>query len=157
MWDRTGGLENVYKQFESLAGCSGQGLSCLRNASTETLLGANMALDDASVQGSFNVGPAVDGSFVRQLPALELASGSYNKEVDALLISHTANEATLFVDGHIATDAEFTTFLGTLFSPVSRSASRPRRLSDLFLPVRKGSRFVYCSRELLSRSWQWTG
>ena len=156
MWDRTGGLENVYKQFESLAGCSGQGLSCLRNASTETLLGANLALDKASVQGSFNVGPAVDGSFVRQLPALELASGSYNKDVDALLISHTANEATLFVDGHIATDAEFTTFLGSLFSPVSCSASLHHPLTDLSLLVRKSSRFVCCSRELLPTSWRWT-
>jgi carboxylesterase type B len=118
MWDRTGGLEDVYKQFESFAGCSGQGIACLRSASSSTLLSANTALNDATVVGSFNVGPAADGHFVRQLPALELASGNYWKDVDALMLSHTSDEATLFVDGHVSTDAEFTTFLSQLFPAV---------------------------------------
>jgi carboxylesterase type B len=124
MWDRTGALEDVYKQFEAFAGCTGQGLACLRSADTSTLLSANTALNNAVADGTFNVGPAADGTFVRQLPALELASGNYWKDIDALLVSHTSDEATLFVDGHVATDAEFTAFIAGLFPEVSLHISQ---------------------------------
>jgi carboxylesterase type B len=124
MWDRTGALEDVYKQFEAFAGCAGQGLACLRSADTSTLLSANTALNNAVTDGTFNVGPAADGTFVRQLPALELASGNYWTDIDALLVSHTSNEGTLFVDGHVATDAEFTAFVAGLFPEVSLHISQ---------------------------------
>jgi carboxylesterase type B len=139
MWDRTGGLEDVYKQFETFAGCAGQGLACLRSADTPALLSANTALNIAAIDGSFNVGPAADGTFVRQLPALELASGNYWKDIDSLLLSHTSDEATLFVDGHIATDADFTTFMDQLFPAVSilSPKSNPHTNSG---PVRQGRR-----------------
>jgi carboxylesterase type B len=122
MWDRGGDLEDVYQQFETFAGCTGQGLACLRNADSSTLLGANTALNNAAMDGAFNVGPAPDGTFIRQLPALELASGNYWKDIDAILVSHVSDEAVLFVDGHVATDAEFTSFMNALFPAV-----RPRQ------------------------------
>jgi hypothetical protein len=71
------------------------------------------------MDGSFNVGPAPDGTFIRQLPALELASGNYWKDIDALLVSHVSDEAIIFVDGHVATDAEFTSFMDVIFPTVS--------------------------------------
>jgi hypothetical protein len=54
---------------------------------------------------------------------LEFASGNFYTGVDALISSHTADEATLFVDGHVATDAEFSTFLGEIFPEVSIAIS----------------------------------
>jgi carboxylesterase type B len=79
MWDCEGGLEDVYKQFEIFAGCTGQGIACLRSADTLTLLSANTALNNAAMDGAFNVGPAPDGAFIRQLPALELHLGITGK------------------------------------------------------------------------------
>ncbi|MCJ1379135.1 hypothetical protein MMC17_002235 [Xylographa soralifera] len=115
MWGRREGLQNAYSQFETLAGCTGQGVACLRAASSETLITANTALNGDAVDGSFLVGPSTDGSFIRQLPALEFASGNYYKDLDAVLVSHVSDESTVFVDGHIATDVEFTQWISEIF------------------------------------------
>ncbi|MCJ1420544.1 hypothetical protein MMC32_006901 [Xylographa parallela] len=115
MWGRREGLQDAYSQFETLAGCTGQGVACLRAASSETLMTANTALNGDAVDGSFLVGPSTDGSFIRQLPALEFASGNYYKDLDAVLVSHVSDESTVFVDGHIATDAEFTEWINAIF------------------------------------------
>jgi carboxylesterase type B len=131
MWDRKGQLEDVFQTFANLSGCAGQGVSCLRAASSSTLLAANTALNTEAITGSFIVGPAPDGSFIRQLPSLEFASGNYYKGVDALISSHTSDEATLFVDGHVATDAEFHTFLSEIFPAVSITVSKNIFLNPL--------------------------
>lgn len=73
LFDRKGKLEQAFERFASLAGCSGQGVSCLRAASAETLDKANTALN---TQGDFTLGPSADGNMIRQLATLELASGT---------------------------------------------------------------------------------
>jgi carboxylesterase type B len=75
-YERKGVIETVYKQFEAAAGCSGQGLQCLRLAPADVLRKANVATNLNVVAGSFPYGPTPDGTLIRQLPALELASGS---------------------------------------------------------------------------------
>lgn len=115
MWDRAGGLEDTFKLFERLAGCENKGLDCLRKADATRLMTANKELMLSQVPGTFAVGPAPDGSFIRQLPVLELASGHFWK-VESLLTSHCANEAILFVDGSIATNADFDRFLSAVFA-----------------------------------------
>ena len=115
MYDRRGKLQDSYTILAENAGCSGQGLDCLRNVSASTLESANQALQNAAPDGAFAVGPSADGKFIRQLAALEFASGNYWKNLDSLIISHVADEAELFVDGHISTDVEFTSFLSELF------------------------------------------
>ena len=117
-WGRQQGLQAVYTQFEALAGCAGLGVACLRAASSETLLTANTALNNAAADGTFIVGPAADGSFIRQVPALEFASGNYYQDLNAILISHVSDESTIFVDGNIATDAEFNAFIDAIFPAV---------------------------------------
>ncbi len=74
-FDRRGAAEEVFRTYAKLAGCDGQGLECLRKASAERLQRANLDLQANAVSGVFMVGPATDGGYVRQLPALELASG----------------------------------------------------------------------------------
>lgn len=75
LFDRKGMLENTFQNFTALAGCAGQGVACLRAASTETLNKANTALNTQTTPGTFAVGPSADGNLIRQLPALEFASG----------------------------------------------------------------------------------
>ena len=75
MLDRKGALENVFQNFTELAGCSGQGVACLRAASAETLQIANTKLNEQGAAGSFAVGPSADGNLIRQLAVLEFASG----------------------------------------------------------------------------------
>ncbi|CAI4217517.1 unnamed protein product [Parascedosporium putredinis] len=125
MWDRAGGLEDTFKLFERLAGCQGKGLDCLRKADATRLMTANKELMLSQVPGTFAVGPAPDGSFIRQLPVLELASGHFWK-VESLLTSHCANEAILFVDGSIATNADFDRFLSAVFANYTYKAQADR-------------------------------
>ncbi|PKS11434.1 hypothetical protein jhhlp_003197 [Lomentospora prolificans] len=115
MWDRAGRSEEVFQQFERLAGCEGQGLACLRKADASKLITANHDLMLDQVLGTFAVGPTPDGSFIRQLPVLELATGNFWK-IESLLTSHCSNEAILFVDGSITTNADFDNFLAAVFS-----------------------------------------
>ncbi len=75
LWDRRGLLEDVYQNFSSLAGCEGKGVECLRAADEATLQDANIKLNEQGPEGTFAVGPAADGSFVRQLAGLELQTG----------------------------------------------------------------------------------
>src|SRR5437764_12783340 len=115
MWDRAGRVEDVFQNFTSLVGCAGKGLDCLRAASEDTLVKENEELNRAYVEGSFIVGPATDGNFVTQVPVLEYASGNYWKDIDSLILSHTKDEAELFVNGHIQSDQEFTEFIEAIF------------------------------------------
>ena len=70
-FDRKGDLEATFQEFSSLAGCSGEGIACLRATSPESLDKANVALD----KSGYTVGPSADGSWIRQLAAVELAQG----------------------------------------------------------------------------------
>lgn len=73
--DRKGDLEHNFQNFAALAGCAGQGVSCLRAASPATLQAANTQFNVAVPEGTFAVGPSADGNLIRQSPVLEFASG----------------------------------------------------------------------------------
>jgi carboxylesterase type B len=75
LFDRKGKLGDVFNTFEAKAGCAGQGIACLRSASSAVLANANQYTLDTSEEGFINIGPAADGNLARQLPALEFASG----------------------------------------------------------------------------------
>lgn len=122
MFDRDGYLEDTFKSFASLAGCDGKGLDCLRTADVATLQKANTNLALNALDGTFPVGVSADGTWVRQLASLELASGNYWKDLEGIILSHTSNEATLFVDGHLKTNAEFTTYIDQIFPPFAKTS-----------------------------------
>jgi Carboxylesterase family len=46
---------------------------------------------------TFTSSPVVDGDFVRELPELELSAGNVAKGIDTLIVSHTLDEASMFV------------------------------------------------------------
>ncbi|CAK7219221.1 hypothetical protein SBRCBS47491_003772, partial [Sporothrix bragantina] len=145
MWDRAGSVEDTFQAFASLAHCNNSTtaggsttLDCLRNADADTLQAANTAVMNTVPAGSFAVGPTVDGSLIRQLPVLELTSGNYAKGVEAFLLSHCSDEATLFVSGSVATDAEFGIFLNSTF-PNYTHANVVDKILEFYPPVKQSS------------------
>ncbi|KAK3998343.1 putative esterase and lipase [Cladorrhinum sp. PSN332] len=146
MWDRAGAIEETFQNFAALAGCKGKGLSCLRTADSAALIKANNALNANSIPGTFAVGPAPDGNFIRQMPVLELALGKFWK-AESLIISHTADEASLFVAGSIQTDAQFSKFLTNLFPNSSIAAGINQKVEDFYPPINvPGKRSKYATQ-----------
>ena len=133
MWDRNGTVEDIFQKFASLAGCQGQGLDCLRAVSPSALVNANNEINAQQAAGTFALGPTADGSFIRQLPALELAAGSF-WNLDSLILSHTADESSIFVSGAVATDEEFNSFVGTIFPNYTVDAG-VTKLIETFYPA----------------------
>lgn len=111
MIDRRGLLEEAFQNFTSLAGCQNGGLSCLRAASTETLVAANADLIKNQPRGAFSLGASVDGKMIRQAATLELNQGNYWKNLSSLILSHTSRESNIFVDGHIHNDTDLHDFI----------------------------------------------
>ena len=138
MFDRKGAIEAVYKNFTSLAGCSDNTVSCLRSKDTKTLIKANMVLNEQAIDGTFIVGPSADGSLIRQPASLEFASGSYWKSLSSLLVSHTSDESTLFVDGNVDTDAKFTGLIHELFPPYAIADGLDNAIEKQYPPVGNG-------------------
>jgi carboxylesterase type B len=114
-FDRRGSLEGVFQNFTDLVGCKENTLDCLRSADSTTLVNANKALNNAAAPGTFLVGPAPDGSLIRQNPTLDFASGNYWKGPDGAIVSNVRNEPTLFVDGTLRTDADLINYIHNLF------------------------------------------
>jgi carboxylesterase type B len=81
-WDNSPGgkLDQIFSSFSKLADCGeGYDISCLREADVKTVQAANQELFNVIRQtGLFPVGPAVDGNWVKSIPAVALSqSKSY--------------------------------------------------------------------------------
>ncbi|KAK6525141.1 hypothetical protein TWF694_005287 [Orbilia ellipsospora] len=90
-----GQLETQYASFEARAGCAGKGLPCLRNLPTEIIDTANRGVISSQPYGMFGFGPAIDSTF-QDLPSSEFAKGRYWKNLEAVIVGHTAHEGVLF-------------------------------------------------------------
>ena len=142
-FDRKGALEQVFQNFTQLAGCSGQGVGCLRAASAQTLQTANTALNEQIPAGTFAVGPSTDGNLIRQLASLELASGNFYKNLDSLILSHVSDEAFIFVPTNVQTDNDFNTFIQEEFPAYSQSSGVNAAIEARYPPVMSGSTHNY--------------
>jgi len=138
-FDRKGSLEQAFQNFTQLAGCAGQGVACLRQASAQTLQTANTAFNKQVPAGAFAVGPSTDGNFIRQLPGLELASGNFYKKVDSLILSHVSDEAFIFVPPTAKTDSDFNTFIQEGFPAYAQSSGVNAAIEARYPPVMSGS------------------
>lgn len=114
-YDRQGTIEDSYKKFEAAAGCAGKGLSCLRNQTSEVLNNASTLVINSAPSDTFGWGPVPDGSWIRQSPALEFATGHYWRDIDSLIISHVSNEGQVFVDPDITTNAAGNAWLASIY------------------------------------------
>ncbi|KAK0708346.1 Carboxylesterase family-domain-containing protein [Lasiosphaeris hirsuta] len=135
IWDRAGSVEDIFSSFAALAGCRGKGLACLRAAEPAVLAKANKELNLQQRPGSFAVGPTPDGSFIRQMPLLELSTGNFWQGVESMILSHTADEASLFVGGAVQTDAQFSAFLDASFPNYTRSEGVSAKVEAFYPPV----------------------
>ncbi|XXG95426.1 hypothetical protein Hte_001688 [Hypoxylon texense] len=131
MWDRAGSVQKTFETFAKLAGCAGQGLSCLRGADASSLANANTVLMKQQFSGTFAVGPTPDGSFIRQLPVLELSSGNF-WNIDSLILSHTTAESNVFVSGLVQTDSEFATFIDAIFPNYTQAAGITGKIESFY-------------------------
>ncbi|KAL8645980.1 MAG: hypothetical protein Q9226_007059 [Calogaya cf. arnoldii] len=120
-FDRKGDLEATFQNFTALAGCAGEGLVCLRAASAAALDNANVKLNEGGLPGTFAVGPSADGSWIRQLPSLELAQGNFFPSV-SLILSHVSDESSLFVPLSMKDDEDFTTTVESIYSAYTKRA-----------------------------------
>jgi carboxylesterase type B len=114
--DRAGTLEATYKSFEKAAACAGKGLKCLRGQPAETLLAASDKLNSGHRQGTFGFGPAPDGKLIRQVAQLEMAAGNNWKGIESIVSSHVLDEASMFTDPNVDSDAAFDAYLRESFS-----------------------------------------
>ena len=135
LFDRKGALEQNFQNFTALAGCAGQGVACLRAASAETLQTANTNLVEQAPSGTSIVGPAADGSLIRQLAVLELASGNFHKGIESLILSHVSDEAFIFTPLGVTTDAQFSEYISEVYPPYAQSAGVNAAIEARYPPV----------------------
>jgi carboxylesterase type B len=76
-YDRTGTLEQIFVNFTKLADCPPGNITCLRAKTSKELKRANELLFETGTKctGVFDLGPAVDGKLITELPAVSLANG----------------------------------------------------------------------------------
>lgn len=134
MWDRAGIVEDNFQKFAALADCKGQGLACLRSASASALEYANRELGSQQYPGTFAVGPTPDGTFIRQLPVLELRSGNFYP-IESMILSHVEDEALLFVSGSVVTNADFDEYVDIIFPNYTAQWGINRSISTYYPPV----------------------
>lgn len=145
-WDRGGTVQKIFDSFASLAGCKGKGLACLRAVDAATLAKANKQIHAQQIPGSMAVGPTPDGKFIRQMPVLELSTGNFWKGIQSVILSHTADEASLFVNGAIQTDAQFSGFLDGVFPNYTRSGGVNAKIEAFYPPLGGSKKSKYASQ-----------
>ncbi|KAF3925434.1 Acetylcholinesterase [Orbilia brochopaga] len=116
-----GQLETQYASFELRAGCAGKGIDCLRSQPTSVIDNANRGVIASQAYGMFGFGPVVDNSFIRDLPSIEFGKGNYWKNLDSVIVGHTANEGYLFTDPGAVSDEDVSTTISAVFSNATTS------------------------------------
>ncbi|KAK9237181.1 Carboxylesterase [Lipomyces kononenkoae] len=100
-------LEAQYQKFASLAGCDcDDSFECLMSADVADLARANKDAVFDTLYGTFQFGPYVDGEFVPLLPALRLAYGTYNRDVE-IMAAYNIDEGFIFSDPTVVTPMQF--------------------------------------------------
>lgn len=110
----SGYLETQYASFAVRAGCANQGLACLRGKPTEVLDRASRDVILSQPYGTFGFGPAVDGSFIRDLPTMELSKGNHWKDMN-IIVGHNSNEGIIFTSTLPASNAQVRQLVKTTF------------------------------------------
>ena len=113
-------LENTYKRFAKSAGCKDFDIACLRTKTEQELSQANQAVVLSAPPRFFGWGPAVDHTYIRDLPAIEIRKGNYWRKT-AVLVGHTSDEGSVFVDPAITTNEQVNTLFDDNFPSVNQT------------------------------------
>lgn len=98
-----------------LAIANATSLDQLRGLTTEQLQAANYLSVWRSPYGTFQYGPAVDGTFVPDLPGKLLLQGAYTKDLN-VMVGHNSDEGLLFVDPSIQSNKAYKAYLASFFT-----------------------------------------
>ena len=81
-------LASQFNTFAAAAECSGNDkLKCLRDLDSEMVQEANLRTVHPAAYGTFVYGPAIDNSFIVDLPGVLLQEGRFHKNVE-IIVGH---------------------------------------------------------------------
>jgi hypothetical protein len=80
-------LDSQFASFAATAGCPSPSLACLRALGSAELQNSNLIETNKAKYGHFQFGPAVDGTYVQDLPGRELLNGRFAKGVQ-IMVGH---------------------------------------------------------------------
>lgn len=122
--------EDSFSTFLSKANVST--LAGLKNLSTLDIQVANKLSQDSVFYGTFQFGPAPDGSFVPDLPEKLLDDGRYHKGVK-VMVAHNTYEAQRYTDPSANSSSTFDTYMKLYFPGADASALQ--QLSTVVYPA----------------------
>jgi carboxylesterase type B len=138
-FDRRGTLEDIYKKFESQLGCAGKGIKCLRDVPLAKINEVGTKMNKETAAATFAFGPQPDGKLIRQLPALEYASGNVWKGLESVISSHTSDEGKMFDEKSINTDAAFDVWVKKMYPKQVVDAGWGAKINKLYPDTPKSS------------------
>ncbi|KAK7543461.1 Carboxylesterase [Phyllosticta citricarpa] len=118
IYDETS-METSFQNFADKVQCRGKGFECLRKVPIDALQKANQDTVLNAPVGQFGFGPAIDNTFIRDLPLNELRKGNFAKGIP-LLISHQQNEGLIFVPS-VKSDKDFDNLVASTFPNLTAS------------------------------------
>ncbi|ESZ96818.1 hypothetical protein SBOR_2819 [Sclerotinia borealis F-4128] len=131
-------FQNVITQAQALIGPNITSVYDLRNLDFATLAGLNTIITARSAPyGTFTFGPAVDGTFVPELPAKLLLAGKFDTSVK-IMTGHNSDEGAFFTSPFFSTEADITSDLTSVLPTVSNS-TLAYITGTLYPPVYNGS------------------
>ncbi|KAF7876425.1 hypothetical protein EAF04_001517 [Stromatinia cepivora] len=131
-------FQNVITQAQELIGPNITSVSDLRSLDFTTLAGLNtIVIARTASYGTFTFGPAVDGTFVPELPAKLLLEGKFDTNVK-VMTGHNSNEGAFFTSPFFSTEADIINDLATALPTISNS-TLAYITGTLYPPVYNGS------------------
>ncbi|KAK0463614.1 Alpha/Beta hydrolase protein [Desarmillaria tabescens] len=156
--------EFLYNAVVSGTNCTSAAntLTCLRNADVNLLEQINVQLCISGFFGTFVFVPVVDGTFIKQRPALALQEGKVNGEV--LMSVTNSDEGLIFVDTSTAATVQVPEYLTQLFPNLSAQNIdvAVAKYSSLGTPIEQvtaimGESIFVCPTYFLLRAFQGKG
>ncbi|EME39346.1 hypothetical protein DOTSEDRAFT_66360 [Dothistroma septosporum NZE10] len=121
----------AYNAFLGLSGVAT--LAEARALSFDTVYKANALQVYNSTYGQFTYGPAVDGTFVPDLPGKLLMNGRLSPRV-AVMVGHNADEGLGFVSPYVNDDASFKAFMAGVIPAQAATTSNLNYVADTLYP-----------------------
>ncbi|ATZ47555.1 hypothetical protein BCIN_02g08230 [Botrytis cinerea B05.10] len=131
-------FQSVITQAQELIGPNITSVSDLRNLDFATLAGLNtIVIARSAPYGTFTFGPAVDGTFVPELPAKLLLEGKFDTNVK-IMTAHNSDEGAFFASPLFSTEADIANNVKTTLPTISNS-TLAYVTGTLYPPVYNGS------------------
>ncbi|KAI9742076.1 MAG: hypothetical protein M1834_000466 [Cirrosporium novae-zelandiae] len=116
-------METDFQAFAAKLNCSGSdAITCLRKTNVTLLQDASAETTLSAPTGKYGFGPAVDTTYIQDLPANEFRLGHYWKNISSIIVSHGSNEGVLFTNTSVTNAADFNWLIDTNFPNITSAA-----------------------------------